>query len=89
MSDHVEHRKESLMKGSTRGGRRPGAGRKPKPPDELMKCISFALPPDTITEIDSEAEARAVGRSRFLREVIKEGLRIVKKKWRKPRSKKK
>jgi hypothetical protein len=64
-----------------RGGRRPGAGRRPKPPEELMKCISFALPPATIVSIDSEAGARGVNRSKYLRFVIAEGMKAARQQW--------
>lgn len=65
----------------TRGGRRPGAGRKPKPPDELMKCISIALPPAIIEKIDQEAGARGANRSKYCRFVIEAGMKVASAKW--------
>ena len=58
----------------TRGGRRPGAGRKPMKPEEKMISISFALPRDLLDRIDDRKHVEGLGRSELLRRYAEEGL---------------
>ena len=55
-----------------RGGKRPGAGRKPKSPSGKKVWISARLDPETVRKIDKEREKEAIGRGEVIDRKFKE-----------------
>jgi hypothetical protein len=58
-----------------RGGRRPGAGNKPLPPEKRAIPITVTLRPETLTKLNAAANAARRSRSSLLEEIIKKHLR--------------
>ena len=52
----------TMEKKSTRGGRRPGGGRKPIPPEQRRIVLSCRVKPETFDAICREAGQGSIGR---------------------------
>jgi hypothetical protein len=50
--------------------RKPGPGRPPKPEGEKRVIVSFSAPPELAAWLDEACEARGLGRSEFIRELL-------------------
>lgn len=53
-----------------RGGKREGAGAKPKPPEEKAKRVTFALHPKTIETIKTKAGALGVSEAKLVTRAV-------------------
>ena len=56
------------MKTETRGGARPGAGRKPKP--DRVKTVAICLTPAEIEQLNTDIQASGLTRAEYIRQKL-------------------
>ena len=65
----------SRPKKATRGGARPGAGRKPAPPEAKRVRVAARIPPDLYGEMEADIEREGVTLTAWLEDAIEAKVR--------------